>query len=269
MNLSPETKAALHRLGHIVAAAAIALAFIGYFVGLTAGVAPHDVQQVSAASTDATTPSHGEIHDVAPAVGYEQMGRASMGPNANWRTQIDAAMTETNLLVEQPFDADKRRAEVDKRRLRRAYAGAPPVVPHPIDQRGAAACMVCHERGLRVGDVTAPRMSHEVYFSCTQCHVEANNLNVSGAFQPQPNQFEGSNAAGLGDRAWPGAPPTIPHATWMRENCNSCHNPQQNPGLATSHPWRQSCTQCHAPSADLDQQFVLPHARVPLVGASP
>ncbi|HRC56557.1 MAG TPA: hypothetical protein PKU97_11575, partial [Kofleriaceae bacterium] len=68
--------------------------------------------------------------------------------------------------------------------------------------------------------------------------------------------FVGLPAPGRGERAWPGAPPTIPHTTWMRERCDSCHGVWGASGLRSTHPWRQSCTQCHAPAAALDQRPV-------------
>jgi cytochrome c-type protein NapB len=65
-----------------------------------------------------------------------------------------------------------------------------------------------------------------------------------------------------GVRAYTGAPPEIPHSTWMRETCLACHGGTGAEGLRTRHPQRQSCTQCHAPSAGLNQGPV----RVPGTG---
>jgi cytochrome c-type protein NapB len=70
---------------------------------------------------------------------------------------------------------------------------------------------------------------------------------------PAETAFVGVYRAGPGERANPGAPPTIPHHTWMRENCNSCHGLVTRPGTRTTHPWLTNCTQCHAPSAAHDQ----------------
>lgn len=139
----------------------------------------------------------------------------------------------------------------------RAYDGAPPMVPHPVPQRGGLPCLVCHEAGAVVGELRAPGISHEKYSSCTQCHVPMN-----GVFTPEEelaytmgdNTFAGVKATGQGTRAWKGAPPTIPHPTLMRSRCASCHGPAGREGLQTSHPWRQSCTQCHGLSAGLDQR---------------
>jgi nitrate reductase (cytochrome), electron transfer subunit len=115
-------------------------------------------------------------------------------------------------------------------------------------------------------------MSHGLLTNCTQCHAESRGAppvvvaTASGAagrtdmdVLPEPlavNAFHGLEEPGAGTRAWPGAPPTIPHATWMRESCSACHGTLAEAGLRVSHPWRTNCTQCHAPSARLDQMPV-------------
>lgn len=153
---------------------------------------------------------------------------------------------------------------VAARATRRAYAGAPPTIPHPIQQQSAAGCLACHEAGARIGEKVAPRMAHAPYTSCTQCHVTS--------VEPRPwrvgvtardggeggplaaNTFAGLPTFGRGERAHPGAPPTIPHPTLMRSRCETCHGPKGLLGLRTPHPYQQSCSQCHAPSARLDQR---------------
>jgi cytochrome c-type protein NapB len=92
----------------------------------------------------------------------------------------------------------------------------------------------------------ASKMSHVVMTNCTQCHVEQSPV-------PAETTFVGVYRAGPGERANPGAPPTIPHHTWLRDNCNSCHGLVSRPGTRTTHPWLTNCTQCHVPSAALDQ----------------
>ncbi len=156
--------------------------------------------------------------------------------------------------------AEMRAAALVARARRRAYDGAPPTIPHPIAQRDWPNCATCHAQGMRLGAQTAPAMSHPPYGSCVQCHVVSEGP-IPGAPPPAgpmalTNSFAGLEAAGAGPRAWPGAPPQIPHSTLMRGRCESCHGPLAL-GLRTSHPWRQSCTQCHAPSAALDQRPAL------------
>jgi len=132
------------------------------------------------------------------------------------------------------------------------------VVPHPIDEPGAAACQTCHEHGATIAGLVAPAMSHPPRGSCVQCHVAAA---APGAASPATS-FAGRRPA-RGERAWIGAPPTIPHATWMRERCESCHGPLGALGMRSTHPWRTSCEQCHAPSAVLDQRAPRPIGGTP------
>ena len=126
-----------------------------------------------------------------------------------------------------------------------------------------APCLACHGEGLRVSGRLAPKVSHPHYTSCTQCHIEGMRSGLTEPAEPAENTFAGVSRAGPGARAWPGAPPTIPHTTWLREDCASCHGLVARPGLRTTHPWQTSCTQCHAPSAALDQATFPPEESHP------
>ncbi|MFO0609528.1 MAG: hypothetical protein U0324_40570 [Polyangiales bacterium] len=151
-------------------------------------------------------------------------------------------------------------AALAARMQRRAYDGAPPTIPHPVRQQDFPNCLTCHGEGMRVAAQVAPAICHETHSSCVQCHVPSNGpvpgAPPSGVIPFEDNAFAGLQPPTRGERAWAGAPPTIPHATTMRQRCDSCHGPLAL-GLRTSHPWRQSCTQCHAPSAALDQRPAL------------
>ncbi len=130
---------------------------------------------------------------------------------------------------------------------RRAYDGAPPTIPH--DDFGMS-CGACHNsRGMPVDGVGyAPASPHDgtsqagSMVRCRQCHV----------FAATDRLFVASDYVGLrqdlrfGGRATPGAPPTIPHRTQMRENCVACHDgPAAREEVRTSHPERERCRQCH------------------------
>ncbi|MDD9947692.1 MAG: hypothetical protein OXU20_42015 [Myxococcales bacterium] len=148
-----------------------------------------------------------------------------------------------------------------RRAALRAFPGAPPRVPHPVDQAGFPSCPACHDQGLRLGTRSASAMSHQGMSSCLQCHVVAHSplpFDAAEGSPPLDNGFVGVAAAGLGSRAWAGAPPSVPHPTHMRERCLSCHG-QVLSGIGTTHPSRRSCLQCHAPTAAWDQQ---PLARI-------
>jgi cytochrome c-type protein NapB len=165
------------------------------------------------------------------------------------------------------------------RASRRAYAGAPPTIPHPIGQRDANACLACHLEGATVAGRTAPLIAHPRHESCVQCHVAVADAppwvapgdpGVLGA-RTGPvgagSTFVGLETFGRGPRAHAGAPPMIPHPTLMRTHCESCHGGKGLLGLRTPHPFRQSCVQCHAPSAALDQRVSVAQGPAPMRGA--
>ncbi len=135
------------------------------------------------------------------------------------------------------------------RAQRRAYDGAPPVIPH---SNFGMECTACHsERGMAVPQVGfAPPMPHAKTAGlsgvsrCTQCHV----------FRTTEAEFRPNGFAGLrqdlrrGARLHPFAPPVLPHPVFLRENCAACHEgPAAREEIRTPHPERLRCTQCHVP----------------------
>lgn len=58
----------------------------------------------------------------------------------------------------------------------RAFEGAPPMLPHAVDQRGMPACLACHQDGMTVNGRVAPAMTHTAYASCLQCHAPASGV---------------------------------------------------------------------------------------------
>ncbi|MEZ6060820.1 MAG: hypothetical protein R3C19_10685 [Planctomycetaceae bacterium] len=130
---------------------------------------------------------------------------------------------------------------------RRAYDGAPPVIPHePL----GAKCSTCHTTvGMAVPNLGfAPANPHTLTSvagrtqNCRQCHV----------FKTSDGEFDSNTFVGIqqrvekGERAYPGAPPVIPHSELMRENCAACHSgPSARPEIKCSHTERVNCRQCH------------------------
>ncbi|MGD9688247.1 MAG: hypothetical protein AB7K52_05265 [Phycisphaerales bacterium] len=152
--------------------------------------------------------------------------------------------------------ADKFAARVramGQRAALRAFEGAPPTIPHPIADLNIQTCRACHALGLTTGDKVARMVSHTYLTNCTQCHVEA-AAEVHGADLSAGNTFVGFRPGGYGGtRAWAGAPPVMPHATFMRTNCVSCHGEHGYDGWRPDHLSRTNCVQCHAPAAEFDQ----------------
>ena len=261
----PPHKAKPVQSGFIAGGVLVMIAVSGYFVGLrqtNSAIAKTRLVEVVKEEThrDLTGASA-----VPAAVGYLDQDWSKDGPNAHWRNslldfhQAPAAVPD----AAQPVSPEVKLAALQARAHRRAYDGAPPTVPHPITQDSSAVCLACHGQGLQVKDRFASKVSHPTYGgSCTQCHVS-----TAGAFTaaeaaifsapPAENSCQGTESPPNGPRAWPGAPPVIPHRTLMRTDCMSCHGPNGLFALRTPHPDRQSCTQCHVSSATNDQrQFI-------------
>ncbi|HEU5190799.1 MAG TPA: nitrate reductase cytochrome c-type subunit [Methylomirabilota bacterium] len=141
---------------------------------------------------------------------------------------------------------------------RRAYPGAPPVIPHPVDERQAfgKACLACHAEGGWVPrfEAFAPVTPHPEMTSCRQCHVPQ-----AGRPAFQASAWEASAPPPLKGAAMLGSPPRIPHALQMRENCRACHaGPGAVDAFRTSHPQRVSCRQCHALGTTSSEAFARP-----------
>lgn len=140
------------------------------------------------------------------------------------------------------------------RAARRAYDGAPPVIPHPPL---GGSCTNCHAEAARElpGLGVAPPNPHRhtpglsAASRCEQCHV----------FRRSDDLFALSSFHGLaqsprrGERLSAHAPPVLPHGVFMREDCNACHaGPSARAELRCSHPERGRCLQCHAQAVTRD-----------------
>jgi cytochrome c-type protein NapB len=77
---------------------------------------------------------------------------------------------------------------------------------------------------------------------CEQCHVYRRSDDVW-----RESRFEGlAQDLRHGRRLTVTAPPVMPHAAFMRENCLACHGgPAAREEIRTSHPERARCRQCH------------------------
>ncbi len=138
---------------------------------------------------------------------------------------------------------------------RRLYDGAPPTVPH---EDMGADCTGCHTiEGTAVeGLGFAPPAPHVLTDGlsntarCQQCHV----------FKTTDEVFVESSFSGLvqdlrhGHKLNQLAPPVMPHKSFMRENCISCHSgPAAREEIRTPHPERTRCRQCHVEQKAVDE----------------
>jgi len=231
---------------HVGAAVAVAFAATGYFAGLREPELPE---------RPVASDPHARRAERAPS--YGELREARRGANARMYEGAIDSLAEAPFPVKPlpPGTPEQRAQAVASRKTHRAYDGAPPTIPHEIDQREVPGCLACHGEGMKLGNRVAPKISHEPYQSCAQCHVVGDSPRPLTRYKDLPgNGFVGLASTGNGARAWPGAPPTLPHPTLMRTDCASCHGPKGLPGLRTSHPDRQNCQQCHGSSALLDQR---------------
>ena len=143
---------------------------------------------------------------------------------------------------------------MEQRAALRAFEGAPPVIPHPIADLNVQTCRACHGDGLKAGDKVAKMVPHTNFINCTQCHVEAQPAAPGTTDLSAGNLFTAFRSSGYGGtRAWAGAPPVMPHTTFMRTNCVSCHGEHGYDGWRPDHLSRANCTQCHVPAAEFEQ----------------
>lgn len=240
----------------LIAFVVISFAVTGYFVGLQSpmnpGVAQSRVQATFAIGNEAI-PIDGKT---ILATGYTDMAAATESRSPQWETRLAELKSNQDPLAEISISPKAKSFALMRRESNRAFNGAPPTIPHPVDQKSSAACMACHEKGIRTESLRIPRMSHQFLENCTQCHVESNPRHMPAELFGE-NEFVGLAAPTEGPRAFAGAPPMTPHSTWMRSDCMSCHGFAGDHGIRTTHPWRRNCQQCHAPSATMDQTLLI------------
>ncbi|MGB0431758.1 MAG: nitrate reductase cytochrome c-type subunit [Bacteroidia bacterium] len=146
------------------------------------------------------------------------------------------------------FNEDGR--SIEKYYNNRAYPGAPPIIPHTVENQGnigANNCLQCHKNGGYVPNFNAyaPITPHPDYISCKQCHVPVNTEEYF-----KKSEWQKPMPTSLNNRALATSPPVIPHEIKMHENCLSCHlGPSAVKEIKVSHPERSNCLQCHAKGA--------------------
>jgi nitrate reductase (cytochrome), electron transfer subunit len=246
------------KLATIAACAALTLGLSGYFMGLIqTGRSAERIKDLASLSHSLPV-AHEPIAPTAPK--YRELATRTLQKNHGWNSRLtDLAPPAA------PQDGPRALTDAEfthflgQRAARRAFDGAPPTVPHPVDQSHAASCLSCHGQPTRVGSIMVPQISHPPYTSCLQCHAPSGGPGATWAALPPAlstpavdNSFLGRDAAGAGSRAYAGAPPMLPHSTWMRQNCMSCHGDGGSSAIKTTHPTRQNCLQCHALNAELE-----------------
>jgi len=199
-----------------------------------------------------------EIETAATVVAYSELHEGSLRANRDWTNNLSNLETPAPDVAQFALLSEEEQVRVRlQRNSRRQYDGAPPISPHPLDQMSATTCLQCHGQPTVISGVTVPQMSHRLQQNCLQCHVSSAGPTSTWRTRPVSlaagNGFTGKAQPGYGSRAYVGAPPVMPHTTWMRQSCISCHGPGGTSAFRTPHADRQNCLQCHAVNASLDQ----------------
>lgn len=172
-------------------------------------------------------------------------------------TKITLMPSETGVFKRSEYALEYAEMPVDKKHQRslqtyynnRAFHGAPPSIPHPVDNEhnmGDNSCLKCHQNGGFAAkfNAYAPVTPHPEMVNCRQCHVVEN---TTGVFKGSNYKAHKAPKAGASNKALVSSPPVIPHQVQMHENCLSCHaGPSAPKEIRVSHPERINCRQCHA-----------------------
>ena len=240
---SPVPKRGPRLLGLFIAIV-LGIAVVGFFVGTQPMPHPDETRHRS----DSRAPVSASA---VPGQTYRELRLRRFGPNSEVTSDLEQLRPSTAAAIARNEDVADRAHALRQRGRRRAFEGAPPTIPHRIDQQTAGGCLRCHGDGLFVAKRIASMMSHKPFTNCTQCHVPSLDRfdrekaeNQSADPRRDPEQVNLPTATD--NRAFEGAPPTIPHSVWMRERCRSCHVRTGPVTLATTHPERENCVQCHA-----------------------
>lgn len=246
------------KFAYLATFAVISIAVAGYFIGLQAPMNPAlkraqrddtDSHEVDSHSADAAVEAGNRV---VPATHYAYIGDINRSSAKTWATHL----SELNPVVERfavfEIKPGQKEFALAARAGNRAFNGAPPTIPHPVDQTSTQSCLACHGEGALTATLRIPKMSHALLANCTQCHIENSPQHMAPELFRE-NSFVGLAAPTGGSTAYAGAPPMIPHSTWMRSDCMSCHGFSGLQGIRTTHPWRNNCQQCHGSSSALEQ----------------
>lgn len=226
----------------------------GVFMGMR-----QTASETTAHPEEANGAANRPMEGVLPAPRYGEISNTPWHANADWKFTLDQLpQAKPDRQPQVKLTATELLEVLQVRSERRAFDGAPPVVPHEIDPISSASCVVCHGKDATalIAGKRPPAMSHAYYANCTQCHAPANGLRKLTEQERLvvASAFEGRARPGPGCRAHATAPPTMPHPVFMRENCASCHDPSRPYAIRSSHADRQNCLQCHAQNAGFDNR---------------
>ena len=105
---------------------------------------------------------------------------------------------------------------LDDKYAGRAYPGAPPPMPHLVDEEdlNSEGCLQCHGEGSFVPRMQAyaPITPHPEQTACWQCHVAIRPPDADTTTEETHDPESGA------------PPPAIPHEVELTRNCLGCHS---------------------------------------------
>ena len=184
--MTPPNNQAKQRAGWLIGVILFTVSVSGFFMGLRqTGSQISMTRPVSLVTPESERGAILESNFVLTAVSYANQDWLRDGANGQWQNRVaNLTHPRPNLAALTNVTEDQRVLALTERAARRAFEGAPPVVPHPISQDSSAACLACHGPGLAVKDKIASKISHTHYSSCTQCHVPSGGTELATSEPP-------------------------------------------------------------------------------------
>lgn len=175
--------------------------------------------------------------DALDAVTYSEMRLTPRGVSSGLERDLEP-MREESASDKIFFEGSPLNIDLARRARLRAFEGAPPVIPHFVEQNSAPECLACHGARLQFRGRAARPICHDEHTNCTACHVMSSGPAPSrGDLGPDPRAV-GNSFVGMRHQVQGAVvtlePPRIAHRTAMRERCAACHG-QNGPG-AGHHP---------------------------------
>lgn len=187
----------------LIAFIIVSVAVVGFFTGLQGPMKITAANSSSSRSRLSGIQSRQPEEGVIPAAHYSEMAATSRTNQG--RTQLTSLKSTVAPLAEIKITLEDKLMALEQRGRNRAYNGAPPTVPHSIDQQTDASCVACHQNGAVASTIRIPRMSHQFLTNCTQCHVESHSRHLKSELFRE-NSFAGLPTPVAGPRSYPGAP---------------------------------------------------------------
>ena len=165
------------KLASLICSVVVALTVTGFFIGLQSPMNPFEKAIKGGVSSlrtfpEASSATQGSNGNVLAATDYRDIGEATRKRSLDWRTSLVDLKSKFDPLAEVKVTPEQKAFALALREQNRAFNGAPPTVPHPIDQMSTQTCMACHGEGMKTESLRISKMSHQFLENCTQCHVE-------------------------------------------------------------------------------------------------